>query len=315
MELVSFLITTYNAGKWISECITSICYQSYSNLQIIIIDDGSTDNTPLIVSEFKDPRIEYYLKPHSGISSSLNFGLKKVKGKYIARIGADDFIEPNRVKIQMNFLRKNPQYGIVGSNYFLLDSNTNKIKKMRNPEKNEWIKDLMPRRCCVWDGSAIFNSDIFKIGFNESLSVGEDWDFFLRVLDQTKFYNLMQYLTYKRVHSQNISGSIFANFEFKKIGINYNKSLLNDSNDLIKLSQSYFNIGSLYYYDNEFKKAEAYFSEALKNRRNSVQIYRYYIFARYFPWLVKFIRERNYFKYFRFFRFLDKRNKFFRNEA
>lgn len=315
MELVTFLITTYNSEKWIKECIDSVCHQSYSNLQILIIDDGSIDDTPKIISEIQEPRIDFYVKPHSGISKSLNFAMNKIRGYYVARLGSDDYCNIDRIKFQIEFIKKNPEYGIVGSNYYLIDSMTNRLKKMRNPEKDEWIKDLMPRRCCVWDGSTLFNSDIFKTGFNESLSVGEDWDFFLRALDYTKFYNLTQYLTYKRVHSQNISSSSFAHLEFKKIAMNYNKSLITVSNDLIKISQSYFNIGSLYYYDNEFKKAEAYFRVALKNRRNSVQIYRYLIFTKYFSWLVKFIRKRKYFRFFRFFRFLDRRNKFFRNEA
>jgi len=214
----------------------------------------------------------------------------------------------------MEFITQNPEYGIVGSNYYLVDSKNNLVKKIRNPEKDEWIKNLMQRRCCVWDGSAIFDSNIFKNGFNDTLVVGEDWDFFLRVLDMTRFYNISNFLTYKRIHSQNVTNSSFAQLESKKIALNYNKSLISVSRDRNKIAQSYFNIGAIYYYDNDFKTAETYFNSALKCTSNSLQFYRYYIFTKYLPWLVKFIRKRKYYKYFAFLKIIDRRNRFFIND-
>ena len=90
MELVTFLILTYNSERWIDECLDSVVNQTYKNLQILIIDDGSTDSTVSRINKFSDNRIELYSKEHTGISNSLNFALNKIRGEYVARIDSDD---------------------------------------------------------------------------------------------------------------------------------------------------------------------------------------------------------------------------------
>jgi len=314
LKLVTFLITTYNAEEWIKECIHSVCKQSYSDLQILIIDDGSFDSTTKIISKINDPRIDLYIKPHSGISKSLNFAIDKIRGEYVARMGADDYCDSNRIMYQMKFKTENPEYGIVGSNYYLIDGKNNLISKMRNPTKDKWIKNIMTLKCSVWDGSALFDSNIFRIGFNEKLLAGEDWDFFLRVLDKTKFYNLRNFLTYKRIHDNNISNSHVASLESKRILINFNESLILTSHDKNKVAQSYFNIGYLYYYESNFAASVNYFKKALENNRKPIRFYRYYFFAKYFSGVVKFIRKRKLYRYFAFLKFLDRKNRFFRPE-
>jgi glycosyltransferase involved in cell wall biosynthesis len=120
---ITVLIPTYNCGKYLYECLGSIAMQSYSNYEILIIDDGSTDNTEQIVKSMRLPQIRYYRNSHNvGIVRSLNKGLKLSRGKYIARMDADDIMLGNRLEEQVSFLEQNLDYGMVGGSYQIIDS-------------------------------------------------------------------------------------------------------------------------------------------------------------------------------------------------
>ena len=115
--LVSVIIPAYNANGFLSDAINSILNQTYKNLEIIIVDDGSTDETPKILKIFakKDQRIKIIRnKRNLNIANSLNIGIKSAKGNYIARMDADDISLPHRIKNQMNYLHKHPEIVILG---------------------------------------------------------------------------------------------------------------------------------------------------------------------------------------------------------
>jgi glycosyltransferase involved in cell wall biosynthesis len=105
----------YNAGKYIEEAIASVLQQSFTDFELIIIDDGSEDNTEAITRHFDDSRIVYVYQPNQGVAVALNKGLQIAKGKYIARIDADDIAMSDRIEQQFFFLENNPGYVIVGS--------------------------------------------------------------------------------------------------------------------------------------------------------------------------------------------------------
>ena len=114
---VSVVMPVWNGEKYLKECIDSILNQSLSNFELIIIDDGSTDNTIPIIKAYKDKRIKLIEKKHSGISDSLNLGIKNAKGKYIARMDADDLMYPDRLKIQVLYMESNPSVDILGTGF------------------------------------------------------------------------------------------------------------------------------------------------------------------------------------------------------
>lgn len=113
MPKVTVLITTYNCGKFIAETIESVRRQKYEDYEILIIDDGSTDDTEEISSHEKDIRY-YKSKTNKGIAASCNIGLDLSKGEYIARMDADDVMFGNRLEDQVRFLDNNKDYGPVG---------------------------------------------------------------------------------------------------------------------------------------------------------------------------------------------------------
>ena len=316
MELVTFLITTYNSEKWIDQCIESVINQTHKNLQILIIDDGSEDSTIDHIKKISDSRIELFCKVHSGISKSLNYSLDKIKGEYVARIDSDDYCEPNRISKQLKFLKENESYGIIGSNFILVDETGRQLEKIKNPERHNDIVDQLPRRCCVWNGSVLMRKNLIKKlkGYNESKQTGEDWDFFLRSIGVAKFHNIQEYLSIKRIHPASISFTKQAIKETEDILLSFNNSVIENNNDKEKKGNAYFNIGYHYYYKNDFGKATEYFSKAAAIGGLSLQTFRYYFICRFFKKFIKFYRKYKLFKMLDWMRYLDKSNKYLRNK-
>lgn len=125
LPLISVLIPVYNVEAFVKEAILSICNQSYKNIEIIVVDDCSTDNTYNIVAELvpNDARIKLFKNnKNSKIVKTLNFALEQSKGDFIARMDGDDISAPQRLEKQLNFLLKHPQYALVGSHVTTIDS-------------------------------------------------------------------------------------------------------------------------------------------------------------------------------------------------
>ncbi len=105
----------YNAGKYIAEAIASVLHQTFTNFELLIVNDGSTDDTVAIIESYQDSRIVLIHQENKGIAAALNAGLKHARAPYIARFDADDICYPHRLETQVEFLNNNPDYILVGS--------------------------------------------------------------------------------------------------------------------------------------------------------------------------------------------------------
>ena len=113
---VTVLMPAFNAGKYIAEAIQSVLDQDFTDFELLIVEDGSTDNTKDIINQFHDPRIRSISQPKQlGVACSLNKGLSAAAGYYIARFDADDICFPQRLSRQVNFLDQNDEYILVGA--------------------------------------------------------------------------------------------------------------------------------------------------------------------------------------------------------
>ena len=121
--LVSVIIPTYNRASLITRAIDSACGQSWDRLQIIVADDGSTDDTERVVREryAADPRVEYVRKPNSGVSATRNFALTFVRGDYIAFLDSDDEWQPWKIELQVALLARLPNVGMIWTNMDVVD--------------------------------------------------------------------------------------------------------------------------------------------------------------------------------------------------
>jgi len=183
--LVTVIIPCYNSEKWIGQCVDSVLKQTYTKLEIIIVDDGSTDNTATVISTFSDPRINYYYKENQGLSATRNFGIARAKGDLIAFLDSDDFWVADKIEKQAD---KAKTYDFIYCDYSLISEDGEQLltQSIVNPSLyKEDLKTVILQKNIISGGSAVLikKNVLEKIGlFNEQLKVGEDWQYWARVL-------------------------------------------------------------------------------------------------------------------------------------
>ncbi len=207
--IVSIILPAYNAEKYISKTITSVLGQSYTNFELIIIDDGSKDNTSSIVSSFCDSRI-IYVKNESNLRlvKTLNKAIALARGKYIARIDADDICHPKRIESQVLYLQKFTDVAVVGTDIYFIDKDDNVFGRgVSIEESSSFIKWNFQRRCCLYHPSVMFNKEILgdDLYYDEKFINAEDYELWLRLSKSHQLRNINIPLLFYRVHDSSIS--------------------------------------------------------------------------------------------------------------
>lgn len=209
MPKISVLMSSFNAEKYIGETIESVLGQSFIDFEFIIINDGSTDQTEAIIKKYKDERIRYFYQENSGLSKALNYGLKISKGDYIARIDADDLCYRNRLEIQYEFMKNNPDYVVCGSYTDVIDENGKFIYQYSGiPSLNKDIQLEMKMKNCIVHSSSFYTRDAaLKInGYYEPIKqYFEDYMFFSQIIKIGKAFNFDYSLIKYRVTPGSIS--------------------------------------------------------------------------------------------------------------
>lgn len=187
---VSVIMPVFNAGNYISRAIESILNQSLTNFEFLIFNDGSTDESLAIIRSFKDERIKLFNHNiNSGYVTHLNYGIKISRGKYIARMDADDISLPNRLYEQYSFMEENPQFGLVASDINIIDE-SDKISG-----KHLYNKILPLEWLLIWQNPIAHPTTFFRralLDKNDLLYDGlkmpaEDYDLWTKLIMRTKF--------------------------------------------------------------------------------------------------------------------------------
>ena len=183
--LVSVIVPCFNSELYLSECLQSITHQTYKNLEIIIVDDGSTDNTRAIVFAINDERIKYYYKDNGGHSSARNYGIEKSSGSIIGFLDSDDYWQPTKIERQLSIIDK---YDAVYTDYSTINCHGDTIptREIVKPLHNDFDikKELLFRNVILGSGSGVLLKKAIsdKIGlFNTELKIGEDWEYWARI--------------------------------------------------------------------------------------------------------------------------------------
>ena len=186
----------YNAEKYIGEAIDSVLKQSYSNFELLIVNDGSTDNTSKVISSFHDSRIRVINKEvNKGIASALNTGLLTAKAEYIARFDADDICFPTRLELQFNFLETHPDYVLTGGDAeYISESGEHLFHFKCIGHTNDHILKKMSNYCPFIHSSVMFRKDpvLRAGGYSLYAHNFEDYFLWIRLHKYGKFYNLRQ---------------------------------------------------------------------------------------------------------------------------
>ncbi|MCG9494124.1 glycosyltransferase family 2 protein [Acinetobacter lactucae] len=212
--LVSVVLPAYNAELYLKEAIDSVLAQTCTDFELIILNDGSVDRTEEIILSYSDSRIVYVKNEQNlGLIGTLNKGINLAKGKYIARMDADDICLPERFEKQINFLENNNDYIICGTAAYRFYSNYNLNNNIfRVPKSDELIRLKMLFNSPFIHPSIMMRSSIVKekmLNFDIQYKYAEDYKFWSQLLKYGKAYNLQEKLLYYRLtpNSQTVIGN------------------------------------------------------------------------------------------------------------
>jgi glycosyltransferase involved in cell wall biosynthesis len=205
MKALAVILPTYNSALYLNKCIDSLLAQSFTDFDLYIIDDGSTDATDAIVFSYNEPRIFYLKNPSNlGISKSLNKALKIVENKYefIARMDADDWCFPSRFEDQLAYLDANPNIQMCGTQgYWLKDMDSVSKSNWTYPTQHNIIKLNLLFSACFGHSSVMYRNGFFSaVGYyNESIKTCEDWELWTRAIGKVELGNLPDFLMKYRI--------------------------------------------------------------------------------------------------------------------
>ena len=203
---ISVLLSTYNDEKYIKESVDSVLNQSFTDFEFIIIDDGSKDSTYDIISKIKDSRITIFRKENTGLIDSLNFGITKCQGEYIARMDGDDICHVDRLKMQFEFLSNNLNYSICGTNTIYIDGKGAEFGRPKLPISDEEITTYMLFGSPLSHPTVMIRRDILVNNlYSYDYPVAEDYELWARLRYKCSFFNIKTPLLYYRFYGNNIS--------------------------------------------------------------------------------------------------------------
>ena len=263
---VSVIIPTYNRANLVGKAIKSVLSQTYQDFEIIVIDDGSTDNTREVIRGFKDKRVKYIkeYKKNRGISVTRNIGIKMARGKYIALLDSDDEFLPERLRKQVQLLQnKSSEVGVVCSWSYNIDEKGNYISKRCLPKKDGYIyEDLLSTNPISLPTVLIRKECFNRVGFfDDLLNAQEDWDMWIRIAKYYRFALIKIPLVKYRLHTNQLS----RNLELKIITAN--RILVKYANELKKRprahSKHYFYIGNRLCHMGKTKEGQRYLIKAI----------------------------------------------------
>lgn len=207
-NLVTVLMPVFNSSRHLQNAIESILNQTYKNIEFIIINDGSRDNSEKIIKSYKDKRIRYFSnRENKGIVSALNTGLDKTRGKYIIRMDADDISRPDRIERQVEYMNRNPSVGVCGT-WIEVFGNASYIWKP--PVNDKEIRSMLFFESPLAHPSACIRSKLiktYKIKYDLKYQYVEDYKLWIDLSKVSKLANIPLVLLRYRTHHNQIGSA------------------------------------------------------------------------------------------------------------
>ncbi|GAB3534343.1 glycosyltransferase family 2 protein [Phytohabitans suffuscus] len=187
---VSVLMPVYNAADYIAAAIGSVLRQTYQDLELLVVDDGSTDRTEAVVAAITDRRLRVLPRPRGGIVAALNAGIGAARGELLARMDADDIMTPDRLARQVAYLDRRPGVVACGTDYELFGSMSGRVRMPRTPAA---CRARLLFGTCVAHSSAIIRLDTLRsagIGYRSEYAYAEDYRLFTELSRHGDLANL-----------------------------------------------------------------------------------------------------------------------------
>jgi glycosyltransferase involved in cell wall biosynthesis len=284
MPTVTAVIPTYNRAKYICEALDSILVQSRPVDEIIVVDDGSTDNTFELLKAYGD-KILYIRQQNKGPGAARNRGIREARGEYIAFLDSDDLWVKDKTQSQIDFFTRNPQLGVVfGDMANFSDDQENGLPEIKSPQIHDYFvshasnlehiieclihEDVIPTPTVM-----IKRECLSKIGqFDERLKIGEDYDYWLRAASICKFGFVNTVLIKRRRHESNlIKDWVYMNQAIVEVLTRFQNSEPNLPTRTKrtlkrKLLNTNYDLGSFYFKRRDFASAAAHLREGLPEK-------------------------------------------------
>jgi glycosyltransferase involved in cell wall biosynthesis len=211
---VSAVIPAYNEEENIKAAINSFLKQTYNNLEIVVVNDGSVDSTKEILDDnyYNEKNVRVIHQPNKGFTKALNRGIRESSGEYVARLDADDRCYPERIEKQVQFLNKNPEVAVLGCDYLRVDKIRQETYVRKFPRRDEKIRKEMSKYIPLAHSSVIFRKSVIEEvgGYNERIDEGvEDLELWVRVAKNHKLANLPETLVMREIRGNSYWHSNF----------------------------------------------------------------------------------------------------------
>ena len=207
---VSVIIPTYNRAHLVGQAIRSVLNQTFQDFELIIVDDGSSDDTEAVVKQFNDPRIRYIYQENKGISGARNTGIRSARGRYIAFLDSDDLWLPDLLQLEVPILDANPDVGLVYAKAQAIDKEGNPMSQISGaPEKypGETLKSILYGDFVSTITALVRRACFDSVGlFDESLKGRVDWDMWVRIARYYRFAYIDKVLAKFRCHPGRFTG-------------------------------------------------------------------------------------------------------------
>ena len=221
MSTVSVVIPSYNCAAYIAQTLGSVLAQPVAGLEVLLVDDGSTDRTVAIAQGLNDPRLRVIVLANGGVCKARNRGIAEARGRYICLLDHDDWWFPHKLPRQLAEMDRHPEVGVVFSSFlrwFPTAANgtfpapetldVSATPDDIDPDFSGWIHHQFLLDCWMLTSTSMFRRQVFeRCGtFDESLPYSEDWDLWLRVAREFQFVQLRRPTTLYRMHASQGSG-------------------------------------------------------------------------------------------------------------
>ena len=304
---VSIIIPTYNRAKLLSRAIKSVLDQTFKDFELIIVDDGSTDNTRQAVERFqkRDSRIKYIWQENSGAPARpKNTGIKNAKGNYIAFLDDDDEWLSEKLEKQLElFEGLESDLGFVGCNILVINESNKKIwREYKIPRYSSQIffEELLEGNFILTSSSIMIKKEVLdKIGlFDENLKFGDDWDLWLRISKKYRFAFVPDFLVKYYIHQGSTTPHLHPEKEAKEFEYIFSKYQKDYRRYPVIYSMHLRKLASRYCASGKLNKGRKYYVKSIKLNPLNLKSYLYL--------LLSFLGERTFRKIYDFRKSLNK---------
>lgn len=209
MPSISVIMPAYNASQYIRQAVESILSQTFENFELLVIDDGSSDNTSDVLSCYQDSRLRLLRnQSNEGVAHSLNRGIQEAKGRYIARMDSDDLSEPIRLEEQFKYMEQHKDVGVSGTWITIFGDQPSTVE--RSPVGKEIANAYLLFDNPLFHPSVIIRRsalDSLDIHYDSKFSRTEDYDLWTRIAEKTEIDNIPYPLTRMRHHQRSVTNT------------------------------------------------------------------------------------------------------------